>query len=94
LEKTCKIVAVRLALQFRIIPHRRVFNIVNTSSIKIPWESLSSDDPAELFPALTSAQMERVAARGKTRKLSAGELLVAPDGQNPPFVAVLSGSSK
>ncbi|MGA8533690.1 MAG: cyclic nucleotide-binding domain-containing protein [Candidatus Tumulicola sp.] len=47
--------------------------------------------PEYVFPALTEAQVRRVAAHGKVRAIARGEVLVE-QGQNPfPFFVVVSG---
>jgi thioredoxin reductase (NADPH) len=38
-----------------------------------------------MFPTLTSAQLERVAAHGRVRSIHTGELLVEPGQQIVPF---------
>src|SRR6266849_2883757 len=44
-----------------------------------------------LFPTLTSAQVARIAARGRRRKIARGELLVEVGDKNVPFFVVISG---
>src|SRR3984893_9956482 len=45
-----------------------------------------------LFPTLSPAQIERIAAHGKRRRVSAGEILVEQGDQNLPFFVVISGA--
>ncbi|HEY2474704.1 MAG TPA: FAD-dependent oxidoreductase [Candidatus Cybelea sp.] len=47
--------------------------------------------PDEVFPALSEAQIERVKARGRVRRLSAGEVLVEEGDATIPFFVILSG---
>lgn len=47
--------------------------------------------PDEVFPALSEAQIERVKARGRVRRLSAGEVLVEQGDATIPFFVILSG---
>ena len=44
-----------------------------------------------LFPTLTPAQIERVAAHGRRRAVRAGEVLIEPGAANVPFFVVVSG---
>jgi thioredoxin reductase (NADPH) len=45
----------------------------------------------QVFPTLSAAQIERVAARGKTRPIQAGELLFETGANDYPFYVVRSG---
>jgi thioredoxin reductase (NADPH) len=45
-----------------------------------------------MFPTLTAAQIERIAALGRVRRVDAGEVLVEVGQQGFPFFLVLSGS--
>jgi thioredoxin reductase (NADPH) len=45
----------------------------------------------QLFPTLTPAQIERVAAHGHRRAVRAGEVLIEPGAPNVPFFVVVSG---
>src|SRR5262249_61706899 len=45
----------------------------------------------EMFPKLTPAQIGRIAARGRTRPIHEGELLVEQATTELPFFVVLSG---
>src|SRR5687767_641987 len=44
-----------------------------------------------MFPTLTPAQLERVAAHGRVRSIQAGEVLVEPGQQVVPFFVVKAG---
>jgi thioredoxin reductase (NADPH) len=65
---------------------------MNSASQKTPWETLSPEQREKLFPILTADQIARVAAYGKKRQASAGEVLVEQGDYNLPFVVVLSGA--
>src|SRR5262245_58422567 len=54
--------------------------------LKSPLSSVAS-----VFPTLTPAQMERVAARGQTRQVQAGEILVEAGEKDRPFFVIKSG---
>jgi thioredoxin reductase (NADPH) len=45
-----------------------------------------------LFPTLTSAQVARIAAHGRVRRLEQGEVLIEPGGPNTRFFVVRTGS--
>jgi thioredoxin reductase (NADPH) len=47
---------------------------------------------AQMFPQLTGAQIERLAAHGTRRAISKGEILAEPGDRNRPMLIVLSGS--
>ena len=44
-----------------------------------------------VFPKLTAAQIARVAAHGRVRRVERGDVLLEPGDQNPPFFVVTSG---
>ena len=44
-----------------------------------------------LFPTLTAAQMTRIAARGRRRQITAGQILIEAADKNVPFFLVVSG---
>jgi thioredoxin reductase (NADPH) len=44
-----------------------------------------------MFPTLTPAQLERVAAHGRVRSIKAGEVLVEPGQQIVPFYVLMAG---
>lgn len=50
------------------------------------------DYRTQMFPALTSAQIDRVRVIARTRGVERGETLYQPDDTNVPFFVVLSGS--
>src|SRR4051794_36541608 len=52
---------------------------------------LDPDDPV-LFPRLTAAQIEQLAARAETLSLSPGEVLFEQGQRDTPFYVVLSGA--
>jgi thioredoxin reductase (NADPH) len=45
----------------------------------------------QIFPTLTAAQMQRIAARGHTRAVRTGDILVQPGDTSIPFFVVVSG---
>jgi thioredoxin reductase (NADPH) len=57
-------------------------------SAKVPTPSSSDQD---IFPTLTSAQIERIAPLGSVRPIEAGEILFEPGGTNRPLMVVLEG---
>ncbi len=65
---------------------------MSSASQKTPWETISPEQREKLFPTLTAAQIARVAAYGKKRQASAGEVLVEQGDYNLPFVVVISGT--
>ena len=44
-----------------------------------------------MFPTLTSAQVERIAAHGHARPIRPGEVLVQPGDRNVPFFVITTG---
>src|SRR5262245_22356585 len=50
----------------------------------------SSSPPEHIFPRLAAAQVARVAARGKTRPVAAGQVL-RDAGESPGMFVVVSG---
>jgi thioredoxin reductase (NADPH) len=50
-----------------------------------------ADNDARAFPRLTQPQVARIAAQGRVRATSTGELLVRAGDRAPPFFVVLSG---
>src|ERR1700693_1118462 len=65
---------------------------MSSASQKSPWETISREQREKLFPTLTASQIARVAAYGKKRQASAGEVLIEQGDYNLPFVVVISGS--
>src|SRR5262249_38641971 len=52
---------------------------------------LTASRSEQIFPALTSAQIARVAKHGRTRTVRSGEVLVEPGERAIPFFVVISG---
>ncbi len=48
--------------------------------------------PERLFPTLTAAQMQRIAAQGRLRPVAAGDVLVEVGDRQVPFFVVVSGA--
>src|SRR5712671_2859184 len=64
-----------------------------STTLPIPLSaSLTAERRELLFPTLSPAQIERIAAHGKRRRASAGEILVEQGDQNLPFFVVISGA--
>jgi thioredoxin reductase (NADPH) len=64
-----------------------------STTLPIPLSaSLTAERRELLFPTLSPAQIERIAAHGKRRRVSAGEILVEQGDQNLPFFVVISGA--
>src|ERR1700752_1417995 len=64
-----------------------------STTIPVPLSaSLTAERRELLFPTLSPAQIERIAAHGKRRRVSAGEILVEQGDQNLPFFVVISGA--
>ena len=57
-------------------------------SAEVPAPSSSDQD---IFPTLTSAQIERIAPLGSVRSMDAGDILFEPGGTNRPLMVVLEG---
>jgi thioredoxin reductase (NADPH) len=67
-----------------------------TDSVSAPVPSLPVQPPVgsaseHRFPSLTDAQMARVAARGRRRAVSRGEVLVAVGDKVIPFFVIITG---
>jgi thioredoxin reductase (NADPH) len=56
-----------------------------------PVPALMRDASEHAFPTLSSAQIARIAAHGKTRPVQSGEVLVEAGASNVPFFVVSSG---
>src|SRR5580692_4186736 len=54
--------------------------------------TIMMDRAAQMFPELTSAQMDRIAGVGERREVRAGEMLYDVGDQNTRFFVVLSGA--
>ena len=57
-----------------------------------PFGPLSPERAEKMFPTLTADQIARVAARGKIRRVPAGEVLIEEGERDSPFLLVLSGA--
>ena len=60
------------------------------SAMPIPLTSATREQ--RMFPTLTPAQIERIAAHGRRRRVAAGEVLVETGAQRPPFFVVQAGN--
>jgi thioredoxin reductase (NADPH) len=58
---------------------------------RLPLPSTAPSHMERLFPTLTSAQMARIAARGRRRTIARGEVLVDVGDRDVPLFAVVSG---
>ena len=68
-------------------------NLVMSAPLPVPASaSLTAERRELLFPTLNAAQIERIVARGKRRRVAAGEILVEQGDQNLPFFVVISGA--
>jgi len=70
------------------------------SSVEIQWVSmaqpttplpLTSSRADQIFPTLTSVEIERIATQGRKRKVRSGEVLVEHGDRAIPFFVVISG---
>lgn len=52
---------------------------------------LTTSRVEQIFPTLSSAQVERVIARGRTRSVHIGEVLIEPGSREVPIFVVISG---
>ncbi len=57
----------------------------------LPLEPLAPSQTERLFPTLTSAQIARIAAHGRRRKIAMGEVLVDVGDKVVPFFVLVSG---
>ena len=57
----------------------------------LPLSLTQSSGDERMFPKLTAAQIERIAAHGHVRPIRRGELLVQAGEKAVPFFVVLSG---
>jgi len=64
---------------------------MNASNPHLPLSPASPSQAERLFPTLTSAQMARIAARGRRRTIAGGEILVDVGDHDVPFFVVVSG---
>ena len=51
-----------------------------------------TDRTAQMFPRLTSAQIDRISGNGQRRNVRAGEVLFDVGEQNTPLFVVVSGA--
>ena len=64
---------------------------MNAPDPQRPLASTAPSHAERLFPTLTSAQMARIAARGRRRPIARGEVLVEVGDHDVPFFVVVSG---
>jgi thioredoxin reductase (NADPH) len=64
---------------------------VNAPDPLVPLVSTAPSQMERLLPTLTSAQIARIAARGRRRTVARGEVLVEVGDKNVPFFVVTSG---
>ncbi len=62
---------------------------VTDTAIKVPEALASRVD--QLFPVLNQAQIERIAARGRARQITQGEVLVEAGDHDVPFFLITAG---
>jgi thioredoxin reductase (NADPH) len=64
---------------------------VSAPDRQVPLTSTAPSQMERLFPTLTSAQIARIAARGRRRAVARGEVLVEVGDKDVPFFVVVSG---
>jgi thioredoxin reductase (NADPH) len=64
---------------------------VNAPDAHLPLAPTAPSRLERLFPTLTSAQIARIAARGRRRSITRGEVLVEVGDNDVPFFVVVSG---
>jgi thioredoxin reductase (NADPH) len=64
---------------------------VNAPDPLVPLASAAPSQMERLFPTLTSAQIARIAARGRRRTIARGEMLVEVGDKDVPFFVVVGG---
>jgi thioredoxin reductase (NADPH) len=64
---------------------------VNAPDPLVPLASSAPSRMEQLFPTLTSAQIARIAARGRRRAIARGEMLVEVGDKDVPFFVVVGG---
>jgi thioredoxin reductase (NADPH) len=64
---------------------------VNASDPRQPLASTAPSRAEQLFPTLTTAQVARIAGRGRRRAIARGEVLVDVGDKDVPFFVVVSG---
>src|SRR5919201_2551227 len=52
---------------------------------------LTKSQREKIFPKLTSAQIDRIAAHGRTRSVQPGEVLIEQGDTSVPFFVVITG---
>src|ERR1700686_479662 len=65
---------------------------VNSRDPHVPLAPNAPSPMERLFPTLTSVQMARIAARGRSRTIALGEVLVEVGDKDTPFFVVVSGA--
>src|SRR5215471_11829825 len=63
----------------------------DVSTETAPWTPLTSANAAHLFPALSTAQIARVASHGMIRPITQGEVLIEGGQTGVPFFVVKTG---
>src|ERR1700719_4360885 len=58
---------------------------------QVPLAPTAPSNAERLFPTLTTAQVARIAARGRRRTIARGEVLVEVGDRDVPFFVVVSG---
>src|SRR4029450_13946406 len=61
------------------------------ASPPLPVQPAPASQTERLFPTLTPVQMERIAAHGRRRAITRGEVLVETGDTDVPFFVVVSG---
>jgi thioredoxin reductase (NADPH) len=64
---------------------------VSAPDPQVPLASTAPSREERLFPTLTSAQIARIAARGRRRPIARGQVLVEVGDKDVPFFLVVSG---
>ena len=64
---------------------------MTTQAASTPLSETLASREIQMFPTLTPDQIERIAAHGHSRSVTAGEVLVEPGDQQVPFLAVKQG---
>ena len=64
---------------------------MNAPDPRAPFSPTTLSSAERLFPTLTSAQIARIAARGRRRPIARGEVLVEVGDRNVPFFVVVGG---
>jgi thioredoxin reductase (NADPH) len=64
---------------------------VNASDPVLPLQAAAVSHEERLFPTLTAAQIQRIAAHGRRRTIARGDVLVEAGAKVVPFFVVISG---